>query len=60
MRIDDRDRPKHAAQHEALARERHAQALDRYRHARRRAIERRILHAAPSLDRKETAELVTV
>ncbi len=37
MRVDDRDRPLHAAQREALAGRRHAQALDRRRHARRRA-----------------------
>ena len=34
---DDRDRPLHAAQREALAGRRHAQALDRRRDARRRA-----------------------
>ena len=37
VRVDDRDRPLHAAQREALAGRRHAQALDRRRHARRRA-----------------------
>ena len=37
VRVDDRDRPLHAAQREALAGRRHAQALDRRRDARRRA-----------------------
>ena len=37
VRVDDRDRPLHAAQRQALAGRRHAQALDRRRHARRRA-----------------------
>ena len=37
VRVDDRDRPLHPAQRQALAGRRHAQALDRRRHARRRA-----------------------
>jgi transposase-like protein len=37
VRVDDRDRPLHAAQRQALAGRRHAQALDRRRDARRRA-----------------------
>ena len=37
VRVDDRDRPPHPAQRQALAGRRHAQALDRRRHARRRA-----------------------
>ena len=37
VRVDDRDRPLHAAQRETLAGRRHAQALDRRRDARRRA-----------------------
>jgi putative transposase len=37
VRIDDRNRPLHAAQRETLAGRRHAQALDRCRDARRRA-----------------------
>ena len=37
VRVDDRDRPLHAAQRQALAGRGHAQALDRGRHARRRA-----------------------
>ena len=36
VRVDDRDRPSHPAQREALAGRRHAQTLDRRRHARRR------------------------
>ena len=37
VRVDDRDRSLHPAQRQALAGRRHAQALDRRRHARRRA-----------------------
>ena len=37
VRVDDRDRPPHPAQRQALAGRRHAQALDRRRDARRRA-----------------------
>jgi len=36
MRVDDRDRPPHLAQREALASGRHVPALDRRRHARSR------------------------
>jgi putative transposase len=43
VRVDDRDRSLHPAQRKALAGRRHAQAVDRRGHARRRAAVRRII-----------------
>ena len=43
VRVDDRDRPPHRAQRQALAERRHVPALDRRRHARSRAQFRKII-----------------
>jgi putative transposase len=56
--VDDRDRPQPAAQRKALAGRRHAQALDRRRHARRRAAvpkDHRLQGARQARDRDRTS-----